>query len=350
LLIRITSKAKKMDQILQNIIREGKSVDATHEQEQEYLSLFHNPELEFDLKTQLLGELHQTENEGNNKLYFDNLFEKIWHNRRIDISDSHSKNRLFIKLVQIAAVLVTGLIIGYLMNYSLTPTAPVYYTSIAPKGSVSEMYLPDGSHIFLNAGSEIKYSVEGANGMREVFLTGEAWFQVAKMKRKPFLVHTPFYDVQVTGTTFDVKAYAIDKEVITTLEEGAVHVTAFKNSKFNEEKVLIPGEQLIYNKELNSIQVSGVNTKWYTSWKENKLMFVNMSVKDLRILLERKYGVDIEISDSSILKYHYDGTIKNESILEVLEILRQTLPIKYQIIGQKIIINKELKVKGGRMN
>ena len=79
-------------------------------------------------------------------------------------------------------------------------------------------------------------------------------------------------------------------------------------------------------------------------------MFVNMSVKDLRILLERKYGVDIEISDSSILKYHYDGTIKNESILEVLEILRQTLPIKYQIIGQKIIINKELKVKGGRMN
>ena len=186
--------------------------------------------------------------------------------------------------------------------------------------------------------------------MREVFLTGEAWFQVAKMKRKPFLVHTPFYDVQVTGTTFDVKAYAIDKEVITTLEEGAVHVTAFKNSKFNEEKVLIPGEQLIYNKELNSIQVSGVNTKWYTSWKENKLMFVNMSVKDLRILLERKYGVDIEISDSSILKYHYDGTIKNESILEVLEILRQTLPIKYQIIGQKIIINKELKVKGGRMN
>ena len=105
--------------------------------------------------------------------------------------------------------------------------------------------------------------------------------------------------------------------------------------------MLIPGEQLIYNKELNSIQVSGVNTKWYTSWKENKLMFVNMSVKDLRILLERKYGVEIEIGEKSILNYHYDGTIKNESILEVLEILRHTLPIKYQIIGQKIIINKK---------
>ncbi len=95
MLIRITSKAKKMDQILQNIIREGKSVDATHEQEQEYLSLFHNPELEFDLKTQLLGELHQTENEGNNKLYFDNLFEKIWHNRRIDISGGNPATKVF---------------------------------------------------------------------------------------------------------------------------------------------------------------------------------------------------------------------------------------------------------------
>ena len=78
-------------------------------------------------------------------------------------------------------------------------------------------------------------------------------------------------------------------------------------------------------------------------------MFVNMSLKDLRILLERKYGVDIEISDKSILNYHYDGTIKNESILEVLEILRETLPIQYKIVGQKIVINKNVKEKGGLM-
>ncbi len=330
-----------MDQILQNIIREGKLNDATQEQNQEYLSLFHQPDLEFELKNELLDELHHTEVKDVNTFFYDELFEKIWHKRSIEIPNPHSKNRLIVRLVQLAAVLVSGLIMGYFMNYVFKPSTPVYYTSLAPNGSVSEMYLPDGSHIFLNSGSEIKYSVDGLNGMREVFLTGEAWFHVAKMKRKPFLVHTPFYDVQVTGTSFDVKAYISDKEVITTLEEGSVHVKSFENPKINEEMVLKPGEQLIYNKEMKNIQINAVNPKWYTSWKENKLMFVNMSLKDLRILLERKYGVEIEISEKSILNYHYDGTIKNESILEVLEILRETLPIEYKIVGQKIIIHKK---------
>ncbi len=330
-----------MDQILQNIIREGKSADASNEQKQEYLSVFHKPELEFELKNQLLEDLQQTEVSESNKLFYDELFEKLWHKRRLEILNPQSGNRLVLRLASLAAVLVTGLIIGYFINYSSRPTEPVYYTSIAPKGSVSEMYLPDGSHIYLNAGSELKYSVDGANGIREVFLTGEAWFHVTKMKRKPFLVHTPSYDVQVTGTSFNVKAYSEDKEVITTLEEGSVHVKTFVNAQIDEEKVLIPGEQLVYNKEMRNVQINAVNPKWYTSWKENKLIFVNMSLKDLKILLERKYGVEIEISEKSILNYHYDGTIKNESILEVLEILRQTLPIKYQIIGQKIIITKK---------
>ncbi len=338
-----------MDQILQNIISEGKSNNATEVQQQEYLSLFHHAELEFELKNHLFEELNQTEASGHDKRFFDDLFEKMWLNRRIEISKSKSGNNLFFRLIQVAAVLITGLIMGYFINFSISPSVPVYYTSLAPKGSVSEMYLPDGTHIFLNSGSQIKYSVDGLKGMREVFLTGEAWFQVARMKRKPFLVHTSFYDVQVTGTTFNVKAYSDDKEVTTTLEEGSVHVKLLDNQKYNEEKILKPGEQLTYNKELKNIGINEVNPKWFTSWKENKLIFVNMSLKDLRILLERKYGVDIEISDKSILNYHYDGTIKNESILEVLEILRQTLPIQYQVVGQKIIINKNQNRKGGIM-
>ena len=338
-----------MDQPIKHIINEGKSNDSSHELEQEYLSLFHKPELEFELKNQLYDDLTQTEVQECDQVFFDELFEKIWEKRRIDVSNSKLENNLLFRLLQVAALVAVGLIMGYFISTSKTASAPVYYTSLAPNGSVSEMYLPDGSHIFLNSGSEIKYSVDGINGTREIFLTGEAWFHVAKMKAKPFLVHTPFYDVQVTGTSFDVKAYKTDNEVITTLEEGSVHVKSFENPKLNDEKVLIPGEQLIYNKEMKNIQIIEVNPKWYTSWKENKLMFVNMSLKDLRILLERKYGVEIEIGEKSILNYHYDGTIKNESILEVLEILRETLPIQYRIVGQKIIISKDLKEKGGRM-
>jgi len=336
-----------MDQRIPNIINKGKPSDATESQKKELFSLFHQSDIEYELKNQLLEDLNQTEANTTNKQYFDALFEKMWQKRRIELTDTKSKTHLFLRFAQLAAILAIGLFIGFFLNSEKKAAAPVYYTSLAPKGSISEMYLPDGTHIYLNSGSEIKYTIDGLEGKREIFLTGEAWFQVAKMKEKPFMVHTPFYDVQVTGTTFNVKAYTTDKEVITTLEEGSVHVQSSKNLKLAKETVLKPGEQLVYNKELKNVQIQAVNTKWFTSWKDNKLVFINMSFKDLRTLLERKYGVEIEIADQSIIDYHYDGTIKNETIIEVLEILKQTLPIQYHIDGQKIIIQKK---EGGRRN
>ena len=100
------------------------------------------------------------------------------------------------------------------------------------------------------------------------------------------------------------------------------------------------------NKELNKIFVKKVDTKQFTSWKDNKLIFLNMDFKELIILLERKYDVDIEVDNPDILKLHYSGTIKNESILEILEIIKHTLPIQYKIESQQIIINK---IKKGRL-
>lgn len=330
-----------MHRPIRDIIKEGKSETSSHEQNQELLSLFHQPEIEFEFKNQLHDDLNETDPSPKDKLFFDDLFEKFWRKRKIELATQPPKNRFVIRFTQWAAILAVGLIIGYYFNSLQKASSPIYYTSVAPKGSVSEMILPDGSHIFLNSGSEIKYTVDGTDGMREIFLTGEAWFQVAKMQRKPFLVHTSFYDVQVTGTSFNIKAYPEDKEVITTLEEGTVFVKSSGNLRLAEEAQLKPGEQLVYNKESKKIRISEVNTKWYTSWKDNKLVFVNMSLKDLKTLLERKYGVEIEISNESILNYHYDGTLKNETIMEVMEILKNTLPIQYQIVGQKIVIKKK---------
>ncbi|MBV5316092.1 MAG: DUF4974 domain-containing protein [Prolixibacteraceae bacterium] len=330
-----------MHRTIHDIIKEGKVDNASEKQKQELLSLFHQPEVEFEFKNQLLEDLNETEPSSKDKFFFDDLFEKFWGKRKIDTKAHSQKDRFVIRFTQWAAILVVGLILGYYFNSLQKVSSPVYYTSVAPKGSVSEMILPDGSHIFLNSGSEIKYTVDGTDGMREIFLNGEAWFQVAKMERKPFLVHTSFYDVQVTGTSFNVKAYPEDKEVTTTLEEGKVFVKSSDNLRLTTEPELKPGEQLVYSKESKKISIAEVNTKWYTSWKDNKLVFVNMSLNDLKTLLERKYGVEIEFSDQSILNYHYDGTLKNETILEVLEILENTLPIQYQIVGQKIVIQKK---------
>ncbi len=240
---------------------------------------------------------------------------------------------------RIAAALVIGVFIGIAANSLMQKDPqPVYYTAFSPKGSVSEMQLPDGTTIMLNSDSRIKYSINGEDGNREVFLEGEAWFDVAKQDGKPFIVQTPYYVVNVLGTKFNVKAYSDDDEVVTTLEEGSIKIGSTKKLNLKEEVQLKPGEQLSYTKSSKELTLKKVNTEWYTSWKENKLILVNMSLKDFVIILERKYGVDIELKDEQILGLHVDCTIKNESIFEILNLLKRTLPLDYEVIGQKIVV------------
>lgn len=272
---------------------------------------------------------------------YNNILNQIHH--RINLEKKIQKKSRFRKLglsiSKVAAVLVIGVGLGlFVQNYK--KEFPVYYTSIAPKGSVSQMVLPDNTMVYLNSGSEIKYSINGESGQREVFLKGEAWFQVTKNKEKPFIVHTPYYNINVHGTEFNVKAYPEDKEITTTLEKGSIEISSTKQFKIQSNQFLKPGEQLTYNKEHNSIQLKNVKTSLYTSWKENKLIFINMELKELITLLERKYGVDIEVEDDSILELHYDGTLKNETIIEVMNILQHSLPITYNITDQKLLILK----------
>jgi ferric-dicitrate binding protein FerR (iron transport regulator) len=271
--------------------------------------------------------------------------EKEWYKFLIKMKQNYRHNIFRFNtnlqiLYRIAVVLIIGLIAGGLAGSYLLKQDPLYITSVAPKGSVSQMILADSTSVYLNADSEIWYSPESKNKKREIFLKGEAWFDVTKQKNRPFVVHTNYYDVNVTGTQFNVKAYETDNEITTTLAEGQVQITSSNKYKLMEAVVLKPGEQLSLNKESNEILVKNVDTRLFTSWKDNKLMFLNMNFKELIILLERKFGVEIKVNNSEILKYHYSGTIKNESIMEILEIIKHTLPIQYKIEGQKIIINK----------
>lgn len=261
-----------------------------------------------------------------------NLNEKRWKSSRTKITASN--------IFKIAAILIIGILLSVVVTKFDSKT-PQYFEAFAPEGSISQMILPDNSIIFLNSGSNIKYSIGNGKGPREVFLSGEAWFQVTKNNKKPFIVHTAFYDVNVLGTEFNVKTYPEDNTITTTLEKGSVRITTTDKFKIHSNQVLKPGEQLVYNKEENSIKLKTVDTKLFTSWKENKLIFINMSLKELIVLLERKYGVDIEVSDESILDFHYDGCLKNETIIEIMNIIKETLPIEYKIVGQKIEIIKK---------
>jgi transmembrane sensor len=329
-----------MERKIKKLLQKG-SISGTKEKEQqEILSLFHQENLEFRVKTELTDILDNTNVTGEEEKELRHLFEKIWE--LISESENKKKKRFLPvnSLLKLAASLLLGLVIGKLVFTGYKETEPNYYTSIAPKGSVSQMILPDSTFIYLNSGSTLKYIINGKKGKREVFLNGEAWFQVQRSADKPFIVHTGFYDVNVMGTEFNVKAYAEEANVVTTLEKGSLLVTS-GNTSLQEPLLLKPGQNLVYNKETSTLAVGNVNTRLYTSWKENKLIFINMSFRELVVLLERKYGVDMRVEDPEILNYHYDGTIKNESIIQVMNLLKLTLPIDYKVKDQTIEITRK---------
>lgn len=249
-----------------------------------------------------------------------------------------SKNRILNVWYKVAAILVLAILAGSLIVQFINWSNPVYLTAVAPRGSISQILLPDSTLIYLNAGSEIKYNLGENLRKREVILNGEAWFQVTEMKRKPFIVQTSSYVVKVLGTKFNVKSYESDSRVETTLEKGSLLISPSETFKMCKTVRLSPNEQFVYDKIEKSFTVREVNTKKYSAWKDNKLIFINMSLEELIEVLERKYGVDIKVENNAILNYHYYGTIKNETIIEILEILVKTLPISYKIVDQKIEI------------
>ncbi len=331
----INSLKYKLDQLRMEGLSEA--------ERRQILSLFHQPEMEYLLKDGISQQLADFDDPGPDRFEADAEFEQIWkHIEKERLKRKQERVKIQTVFYWCAAVLVLGLVMGILIPRSLWHTDPsMPYTAIAPKGSVAEVILPDSTHLFLNAGSRISYHSGKGNSAREVFLNGEAWFDVKQVDQVPFVVHTEFYDIQVLGTKFNVKAYDEDRAISTTLEKGEIRV--FSSGKFQLEKevILKPGEQLTYEKQEHRLTVRQVNSSLISAWKENKLVFINMSLRDLIVLLERKYGVEITTTDPDILKYHYDGTLKNETILDVLNILRETLPVNYVIDDQKIKIFKK---------
>ncbi len=338
-----------MQERIKYILQEGKSKNAKESDIQKMFALFHQADNEYELKSNLLEELNNSKVPDTLSSDFTRIFEKLWAVIEKNKTKSKSKIKYLSIFSKVAAAVIIGFFIGFYMISKNTYQEPASYAFHSPNGSVSDMVLPDGSIIFLNSGSTLKYSIDGKKDIREVSLNGEAWFDVAKNKEKPFIVHTSSYDVNVTGTKFNVKAYNSDNKIITTLEEGKVIIQSTESCRLTENITLKAGEQVVLDKDSRELTIKTVKTKWFTSWKDNKLIFVNMNMDEFIVILERKYGVDIEIENKAILDLHVDCTIKNESIIEILEVIKKTLPVNYKIVGQKIVISIN-KTKKGRRN
>ena len=222
------------------------------------------------------------------------------------------------------------------LEYSLSALSrmPEWHTLQVPRGGEYKIVLDDGTEIWLNSASELKYPAHFVGNERRVCLVGEAYFQVARNEAAPFIVETRDMDVKVLGTSFNVSAYEDEENSHATLVEGRVEV----DDKINGEKVtLTPGEQaLLQGKEM---VVREVNTKLYSMWRLDRFTFASEDMEGVIRKLSRWYNVNFFFSNSSMKQKRFTGSLpKYSDISQVLKMIEMTTDIKFQVKGNTIII------------
>jgi len=292
----------------------------------------------------------------------ENLLDKIHH--KLNIEEPRTIQMKSISIIswlsKVAAIIIIP-VLAFLFytiseNNKLTnQIASVSVDSlevIAPVGSRTVVELSDGSLVYLNYGSRIKYPQNFSGKTRRVTLSGEAYFEVAHNPDKPFVVITGLIDVKAVGTVFNVNAYSENNEIATTLVEGKVLVEKIKNNGNTETiEELIPGQHVIYEKNTGIVKSSQEQVDKFIAWKDGKLVFDNDPIEQVAQRLSRMFNVDIEVDDK-VKQYKYTVTFVDEPLFQILELLTVATPIKYKALPrskkpdgtfskQKIIIERK---------
>ncbi|MEO6316041.1 MAG: FecR domain-containing protein [Chitinophagaceae bacterium] len=284
--------------------------------------------------------------------------------------DVPSKRKKYLAILVVIAL--AG--IGYFSWPQLFPSKASAKT-LADKSEISTKYgsrtklqLPDGSQVWLNSGSKLSYDKSYGNGLREVALSGEAYFDVVKNPAQPFIIHTTSIDIKVLGTAFNVKSFPGEKNTETSLIRGSIEVTI--RNQPTKKIILQPNEKLITANEDAVLPVATINpantsnpvipkdaapqepmvqvshltyeprdsTVVETSWMDNKLIFRSETFEDLSVKMERWYGVTIRFADDAIKPKKLNGTFENESIQQALQALQLITPFSYKINKTEILI------------
>ncbi|RKR14472.1 FecR family protein [Maribacter vaceletii] len=220
----------------------------------------------------------------------------------------------------------------------------VYNKLTVPYGKKFDLILSDGTSVFLNSGSSIKYPVKFIKGLnRQVYLTGEAFFDVAKDKTHPFVVDTKELNVQVLGTKFNVQTYEEDSQIDVILVEGSVGLDSQKKLNYKDNDVVLePGYKGSYNKRHKNITTKKVNTSIYTSWMTGTVVFRNTPFREIVKKLERLYNVTIIVNNKDLIdneNFNASIEVENETIEQVLNCFNKVYEIEYNIINNEILIN-----------
>ncbi|MDB5030468.1 FecR family protein [Mucilaginibacter sp.] len=277
-------------------------------------------------------------------------FNKVVKNKGIKINISPGSNKAILTLQDGSKIVLNDAKDGTLAQqgnanvvklangqlvYNKTNAEPekvMYNTMTTPRGGQYKLTLPDGTEVWLNSASSITYPTAFVGKERNVSITGEAYFEVAKDKEKPFRVRSSNQTIEVLGTHFNVMAYADEDAIKTTLLEGSVKIV--KNN--NEASILKPGEQAVFDKN-GSLKIGPALVDEALAWKNGYFKFNRVNIKYIMRQLARWYDVDV-LCEGNIKDDEFVGTIgRGENIMQVLHILELD-NVHFKIEDKKIIV------------
>ena len=239
--------------------------------------------------------------------------------------------------VLIPVVLIVGLYMQLNSKVDLFGTSE-YEEVVVDKGERIQIMFQDGTKVYINSDSKLRYPKKFALNTREVYLEGEAYFVVAKNKNRPFIVNLSGPAIHVLGTSFNVQDYPENKDIVVCLDEGNINLTLPTEKKYPVK----PGERLVYNKDNQQCTISKMNDmRRLSMWKQNVIVFKDTPLPEVIKILNRWYNVEFKVEDENVLKYVYTLTSDNTLLEKVLMDLEKIAPVKFEYNEDK----KEVIVK-----
>ncbi len=257
----------------------------------------------------------------------------------LPVRESWWKKYSHIAAAILIPVLMAGLAYFYVESRSQGDSNNMYVN--VEMGQKANMTLPDGTQVWLNSAGSLSYGNSYNKKDRVVHLEGEAFFEVSKDKKRPFKVIVDGITVEALGTSFNVKAYPEDNQIITTLIEGSVMVSDEK-----ESSILQPNEKLVFNKQIHSFsKTTLMDAERSGSWRNNELAFEKETLEEIAKTLERMYNTKIVFASDELKKIHFSGKVKNNNLESVLQLVSFVSPILYSIEDSTIVIRENLNEK-----
>lgn len=211
---------------------------------------------------------------------------------------------------------------------------------VVPRGGEYSIVLSDGTKVFLNSMSKLVYPVRFSDDERKVILEGEGYFEVQKDEKHPFIVQVNGMQVQVLGTSFNVKAYQDEQNIYTTLVEGCVSILT-GDSTVSQEHTLAPDQQAVFDKGNATVSVQNVDADQYMQWTKGRYVFADQSLDEIMKTLSRWYDFSFHYNDESLKEMRFEGGLnKYESIEPVLDIITRTGKVKVSVKGKEVSFSK----------